>query len=149
MTAKHTPKGKKSFAYIVLYFYMILLLLVLLTVASYTWFNISQTPRVSNMAMYINAMAGMDFSVSPQGGEWGKQLSFSDLLKFFPSHSGLLPLPKLLPVLQPSLDRKCSVFRHVFGCPSADPADRNGFDSRILPQSHPDHRVFWQRISIN
>ena len=80
MTKKETKPGKKRVGYIVLYFYMILLLLVLLTVASYTWFNISQTPRVSNMAMYINAMAGMDFSVSPQSGEWGKQIAFTDLV---------------------------------------------------------------------
>lgn len=81
MTEKKAKKSKKSFGFIVLYFYMILLLLVLLTVASYTWFNISQTPRVSNMAMYINAMAGMDFSVSPQSDKWVKQISFTDLVE--------------------------------------------------------------------
>ena len=76
MTEKKTKQGKKSLGYIILYFYMILILLVLLTVASYTWFNISQTPRVSNMALYINAMAGMDFSVSPESDEWVKRISF-------------------------------------------------------------------------
>jgi hypothetical protein len=80
VTEKKTKPGKKSLGYIILYFYMILILLVLLTVASYTWFNISQTPRVSNMALYINAMAGMDFSVSPESDEWVKRISFNQLV---------------------------------------------------------------------
>lgn len=78
--AKRTTKKPKSFAHIVLYFYMVLILLVMLTVASYTWFSLSRTPRVSNMAMYLNAPTGMEISVSPLDGEWGKRLSYADMV---------------------------------------------------------------------
>ena len=81
MTAKVKRPRKKGLAYIVLYFYMVLILLVVLTVASYTWFTLSQTPRVSNLTMNINAVAGMEFSVTPkENGEWTKQLSYVDMV---------------------------------------------------------------------
>ena len=89
MTVKKTEKPKKSLAHIVLYFYMILMLLIMLTVASYTWFSLSQTPRVSNMAMYINSPSGMDISLSPSRGEWVKQLSYVDMV---PETSPLRPV---------------------------------------------------------
>lgn len=78
---KKTAKKPKSFAHIVLYFYMVLILLVMLTVASYTWFSLSRTPRVSNMAMYFNAPTGMEISISPLHSEWGKRLSYADMVK--------------------------------------------------------------------
>ena len=89
MTVKKTEKPKRSLTYIVVYFYMILMLLLMLTVASYTWFSLSQTPRVSNMAMYINSPSGMDISLSPSRGEWVKQLSYVDMV---PETSPLRPV---------------------------------------------------------
>lgn len=65
---------------IVLYLYLLLLLLTLLTVASYTWFSISTTPRVSDMYMYVNAQAGMELSLTPDAEEWVLQLNFGDMI---------------------------------------------------------------------
>lgn len=76
-TKKNRPS--KSFAHIVLYFYMILVLLVMLTVASYTWLAISRTPRVSDLSLYINSPKGMELAVSPDG-EWSKRLSYADMV---------------------------------------------------------------------
>ena len=78
MTAKR--KDKKGGLQVVLYFYMILILLLVLTVSSYTWFSLSKTPRVSNMSMYISVMNGLEFSLTPDGDDWGKQLAYVDMV---------------------------------------------------------------------
>ena len=78
MTAKR--KEKKGGLQVVLYFYMIMILLLVLTVSSYTWFSLSKTPRVSNMSMYISVMNGLEFSLTPDGDDWGKQLAYVDMV---------------------------------------------------------------------
>lgn len=65
---------------IALSLYVLLILLSLLTVASYTWFSLSRTPRVSDMNMYINSQAGMELSADPLAEEWKLQLDFRDLV---------------------------------------------------------------------
>ena len=61
--------------------YLVLILLGLFTVASYTWFSLSRTPEVSDMALYVNSPAGMELSADPLAEEWVLQLSFSELLE--------------------------------------------------------------------
>ena len=78
MAAK--AKGKKKRFQIVLYLYMILLLLLVLTVSSYTWFSLSKAPRVSNMSVYINMLTGLELSLTPDGEDWGKQLTYVDMV---------------------------------------------------------------------
>lgn len=65
---------------IVIYFYMLLIIMTLLTVSSYTWFSISRTPRVSNMYMFINSVAGLEISTDPLAEEWELQLDFRDMV---------------------------------------------------------------------
>lgn len=72
-------KNKKIFR-IVLYVYMLLILLSLLVVASYTWFSLSRTPRVSDMNMYVNTLSGMEISADPLAEEWVLQLDFRNLV---------------------------------------------------------------------
>lgn len=60
-------------------FYLVIVLLILLTVATYTWFSISQTPRVSDMNMYVNSKSGLELALSPSG-EWTQQLDFRDMV---------------------------------------------------------------------
>lgn len=64
---------------VIIYFYMILILMTLLTVASYTWFSLSRTPRVSDMYMFINSETGLEISADPLAEEWKLQLDFRDL----------------------------------------------------------------------
>lgn len=59
---------------------MLLILFTLLTVASYTWFSLSRTPRVSDMNMYINSQTGLEISDDPLAEEWKLQLDFRDLV---------------------------------------------------------------------
>ncbi len=65
---------------ILIFFYVLLILMSLLTVASYTWFSLSRTPRVSDMNMYINSQSGMELSADPLAEEWKLQLDFRDLV---------------------------------------------------------------------
>ena len=59
---------------------ILLLLLPLCTVATYTWFTISRTPKVSDMEMTINSSAGLELAWAPDAkeGEWGQHLAFTD-----------------------------------------------------------------------
>ena len=74
--SKSTRKPKVN---IVVYFYMVLILLLVLVMASYAWFSISRTPRVSNISLYVNSMRGLEFSQTLDGDEWTRQLSYADL----------------------------------------------------------------------
>ena len=65
---------------IIISLYVLIILMSLLTVASYTWFSLSRTPRVSDMNMYINVPTGMEISADPLAEEWKKQLDFRDLV---------------------------------------------------------------------
>lgn len=77
--AKRHQKGK-TIKFLIIYLYMILVLFTLLTVASYTWFSLSKTPRVSDMHMYINAPTGMQIALTHDAEEWGNQLDFKDMV---------------------------------------------------------------------
>lgn len=74
-------KNHKAVKRIGLYLYVVLILLSLFTVASYTWFSLSQTPEVSDMSLYVNSPTGMELSADPLAEEWVLQLSFSNLLE--------------------------------------------------------------------
>ena len=78
-TIKLTKRQKRK-AYIVFYLYMLLVLLSLFVVASYTWFSLSSTPRVSDMNMYITTQAGLELSTDPNAKEWVLQLDFRDIV---------------------------------------------------------------------
>ncbi|MBQ4047684.1 MAG: hypothetical protein IJC93_04880 [Clostridia bacterium] len=74
------PNNKRGKKRIALYFYMVLILLLLSTVASYTWFSLTRRPTVSQMALYIAAHSGLEFSKEFEGGEWSNQLAYPDLV---------------------------------------------------------------------
>lgn len=75
------PKKKKATRFrVAIYFYVLLILVSLLTVASYTWFAISRTPRVSDLYMFINSASGLEISMEPDAEEWQLQLDFRDMV---------------------------------------------------------------------
>lgn len=80
MSQKKTLKKRiRNKAYITFYLYMLLVLMSLFSVASYTWFSLSQTPRVSDMNMYITTQAGLELADTPSG-TWGQQLDFREIV---------------------------------------------------------------------
>lgn len=62
-----------------IYLYVLMILLTLFTVATYTWFAISRTPKVSDMGLSVNAPKGLELSADPLAEEWTQQLNFIDL----------------------------------------------------------------------
>ena len=76
---KHTNTQKATIR-IGMYLYAVIVLLSLFSVASYTWFSLSKTPTVSDMALYINAPVGMELATAADAEEWVRQLDFSKLL---------------------------------------------------------------------
>ena len=69
----------------------LLILLPLCSVATYTWFSISRTPKVSDMEMTINSNVGLELAWSPDvvEEEWGQHLVFTDAV---PDNTLLTPV---------------------------------------------------------
>jgi len=65
-----------------IYLYVLLALLILLVSASYTWFALTQTPRVSDMAVHVNAAKGIELAktYNAPDEEWGQNIDFLDLV---------------------------------------------------------------------
>lgn len=61
--------------------YLVLVLLPLLAVASYTWFSISRTPKVSEMGMSVASGMGMEIAFDPDSEEWTQYLDFREQLE--------------------------------------------------------------------
>ena len=70
-------KRKKTALWLLM---ILLILLPLCVVATYTWFSISRTPKVSDMEMTINSSAGFELAWSADAAEeeWGQHLNFTD-----------------------------------------------------------------------
>lgn len=76
-----TPEQKRKRRTII-YLYVLFALLILLVAATYTWFSLSHTPRVSDMAIYVNATKGVELATAYDADDedWGQMLNFSDLV---------------------------------------------------------------------
>lgn len=65
-----------------IYIWILLALLILLVSATYTWFSLSHTPRVSDMAMYVSAGKGLELAAAydAKDDEWGTVLDFQSII---------------------------------------------------------------------
>ena len=75
---RYIIKRMRKSKYFALYIYMLLIMLVLTSVASYAWFEISRSPSVKDMQMYITSAYGLELSVDPTVGGWSQQIDFWD-----------------------------------------------------------------------
>ena len=83
------PPKKKTKGFLVVYAYVILILLILATGSAYAWMLLTQTPRVSNLSVYINSFSGMEIAASPEKEDaWSQQLTYEQL---FPESYELRP----------------------------------------------------------
>lgn len=75
-------KKRKGWVTIFLYLYLVVILFSLLTVASYTWFSLSRTPRVSDLYMFVNSASGLELALEPdaEDEDWVLQLDFRDMV---------------------------------------------------------------------
>lgn len=61
--------------------FALLILLILLSTATYTWFEISKTPKVSDMMVFINATNGIELSYELDDEDaWGQHIDYRDLI---------------------------------------------------------------------
>lgn len=82
---RYIIKRIRKSRYFALYIYMLLVMLLMTSVASYAWFEISRAPKVRDMDMYITSAYGLELSVDPNTGTWGQQVDFwetEELIKF-------------------------------------------------------------------
>ncbi len=78
---KLEQKQKKKLKLSMRCFHLVVVLLPLLVAASYTWFSISRTPKVSEMGMSIASNTGMELAFEPNSEEWTQHLDFRELLE--------------------------------------------------------------------
>ena len=71
---RYIIKRIRKSRYFALYLYVLFVLMLTTSVASYAWFTMSKTPRVSNMEMYITSGAGLELSADPGAVEWTNTL---------------------------------------------------------------------------
>ena len=73
-----TRRKQRTFIYL----WVLIALSVLLVAATYTWFALSQTPRVNDMAIYVNADSGLELAKTYNAADdkWGQELDFLDLV---------------------------------------------------------------------
>lgn len=71
---RYIKKKIRKTPYFLFYMYLLIVLLSLFSVASYTWFTLSRTPQVSNMNIYITSGAGLELSADPGAEVWTNQL---------------------------------------------------------------------------
>ena len=67
-------KKIKKTPYVLFYTYLLIALLSLFSVASYTWFTLSWAPQVSNMKVYITSNSGLELAADPGAEVWSNQL---------------------------------------------------------------------------
>ena len=60
--------------YILFYTYLLIALLSIFTVASYTWFTLSWSPQVNGMNVYITSNTGLELASTPDAEVWSNQL---------------------------------------------------------------------------
>lgn len=75
---RYIIKRMRKSKYFAIYLYMLLIMLLMTSVASYAWFTISRAPKVRDMNMYITSAHGLELSVDPNTGSWGQQVDFWD-----------------------------------------------------------------------
>ncbi|MBQ7603643.1 MAG: hypothetical protein IJU75_01690 [Clostridia bacterium] len=78
MPGSEKSKRRRTFIYL----WVLIALSVLFVAATYTWFYISRTPHVSDMALHVNVHGGLEIGLKPDGGddEWGGYCDYSDLV---------------------------------------------------------------------
>lgn len=66
----------------VLYAYLLLALFILLVAASYTWFSLSRTPRVSDMDVFISSQTGLELAntYDAPDDDWGEVVDFASIV---------------------------------------------------------------------
>lgn len=82
MQAERQKKIGRLGSRLMFYWLGLMVVLLLLVVATYTWFSLSKTPRVNDMDLNVTAPAGLELALRPDAAdeEWGQALNFADMV---------------------------------------------------------------------
>ena len=82
---------KTDFVSVLKFFYMLLILLVLLSTATYTWFSLSRSPKINDMTLYISTLPCLEITgvENASDNDWGQILIFNE---FFEENTVLRPV---------------------------------------------------------
>jgi len=74
---------KTDFFNVLKLFYLLLILLILLSTATYTWFSLSRAPKINDMSLYVTTASGLEISyaLDAEEGEWGQSLIYGDFVE--------------------------------------------------------------------
>jgi hypothetical protein len=77
---KFNKKPSKGMA--IAYLWLLIGMLSMMVTASFAWFRVSSTPRVTDMEMYINSPTGLQISLTNDvsAENWGQNISFEDMI---------------------------------------------------------------------
>lgn len=78
-------KKIRKIPYILFYTYLLIAMLSIFSVASYTWFTLSWSPSVHGMNVYITSNTGLELAPTPDAEVWSNQLDIyktEELSKF-------------------------------------------------------------------
>lgn len=81
---RYIIKRVKRSRFFGLYLYMLLVLMLMTTVASYSWFSMSRIPQVNQMNLYITSGSGLELSESPGAEVWKNQLDIYNTVELKP-----------------------------------------------------------------
>lgn len=79
---KEKDIGRRQRLRTIIYLYILLALLVLLVTASYTWFSLSQSPRISGMDLSVASTIGIQLAQTYDAKEedWGQVIDFQTII---------------------------------------------------------------------
>ncbi len=73
-------KKPKLKTMVFIYLYIILIMFILSVAATYTWFSLTRTPRISDMTVSVSTRQGLELSLDMSEDSWGNSLSFLDMV---------------------------------------------------------------------
>lgn len=80
MQTSQQKENRKRKYQLIFYWLGLMTVLLLLVTATYTWFSLSKTPRVSNMDVYVTSPVGLEIALMKDSEEWGQEVRFADMV---------------------------------------------------------------------
>lgn len=78
---KEKDKNKEKLDLSMRLLFLVLMLLPLLVVATYTWFSLTRTPKVTEMGLSVSSDTGLELAFLPNDEEWTQYLDFREQLE--------------------------------------------------------------------
>ena len=133
-------------------FYLVLILLVLLSVATYTWFSLSRAPKINDMSLYITSAAGLQISHDNNAPDeaWGQSLIYNE---YYEENTVLRPVSYsdrdgTFYAAEVGLDGRISaVNRLLYDSKNANRSDINGYYAKFSFYARTDDNVSVKLIS--